>query len=239
MNEVYEKHRKKFDVDEFSYLGIVRREYEKILKLQEKLKKLSLESPKSKTCTRYFTSRGDIFHSSAITIVFAAFYLEAYIYIFAQKYLSRKYIAKHLEKLSLESKWIIIPKLITGKDYPTGSQAYQDLIKVVKLRNDLAHPKPTPTEYLGDNKKRKQQIDIRNQTIETIIENAHIAIRACRDVLIELFKLEREPWDFEETKLLYSKMFEKLLPLPKIDVETIAKHYKKAWSELESKKNRE
>lgn len=46
---------------------------------------------------------------------------------------------KYVDKLDFLSKWVLIPKLITGKDFPTDSQAYELLVKLKKARNDLVH----------------------------------------------------------------------------------------------------
>lgn len=76
---------------------------------------------------------------SVISIVFAAMCLEAFIYDYAASATSDSYVKKYLDKLDLVSKWIVIPRIITGKEIPRGSKALQMLSKLVAARNSLIH----------------------------------------------------------------------------------------------------
>ncbi len=53
-------------------------------------------------------------HSAVSTIVFAGMCLEAEAYDYAAIHLTDAYTTAHLDKLDLISKWVLIPKLITG-----------------------------------------------------------------------------------------------------------------------------
>jgi hypothetical protein len=74
-----------------------------------------------------------------IVIVFSAFTLEAYINHYAISRLSRSYFSNYLDKLDLLAKWIVIPKVVTGKTLDPGSRVMQDMSWLVSLRNRLAH----------------------------------------------------------------------------------------------------
>lgn len=74
-----------------------------------------------------------------IVIVFSAFTLEAYINHYAISRLSRNYFSNYLDKLDLLAKWLVIPRVVTGKTLDPGSRAMQDLSWLVSLRNRLAH----------------------------------------------------------------------------------------------------
>jgi hypothetical protein len=74
-----------------------------------------------------------------IVIVFCAFTLEAYINHYAINRLSRNYFSNYLDKLDLLAKWIVIPRVVTGKTVDPGSRAMQELSWLVSLRNRLAH----------------------------------------------------------------------------------------------------
>jgi len=79
---------------------------------------------------------------NAITvIIFSAFLLEAYINDYAIRRISKGYLEKYLDKLNLLSKWIVIPRVVTGKQLDTGSEAIQDLSWLISQRNKLAHYK--------------------------------------------------------------------------------------------------
>lgn len=74
-----------------------------------------------------------------IPIVFGAICLEAFIYDYGASHISGKYMKEHLEKLSLSSKFLVIPKLVTGKQFSTDSKAYEGLVKLKEDRNNLVH----------------------------------------------------------------------------------------------------
>ncbi|MBL9199959.1 MAG: hypothetical protein JNL39_05595 [Opitutaceae bacterium] len=79
---------------------------------------------------------------SAIScVVFCALSLEAQIYDFAARYLGDGYVAQHLDKLDLVSKWLVIPLLVTGREIDKSGAAYGQLKVVVKARNGLVHYK--------------------------------------------------------------------------------------------------
>jgi hypothetical protein len=74
-----------------------------------------------------------------IVIVFSAFTLEAYINHYGINRLSRNYFASYLDKLDLLAKWVVFPRVVTGKEIDPGSRPMQDLSWLVALRNRLAH----------------------------------------------------------------------------------------------------
>ena len=67
--------------------------------------------------------------------------LEAFIFDYGATYLSKKFVTDHIDKMETPSKFIIVSKLVTGKSFPTDSQAYEGLRKLVKDRNRLVHYK--------------------------------------------------------------------------------------------------
>lgn len=60
---------------------------------------------------RYFKQMEE---SSVISIIFSALTVESFINYGILK-LTRNYFEKHLDKLSVESKWVIIPRLVNNK----------------------------------------------------------------------------------------------------------------------------
>lgn len=77
-----------------------------------------------------------------IAIIFAAVAAESFIYSFAVKTWSRSYVERHLERLDLVSKWVLIPPLAIGIELPRDGRAYQLLKQLVTNRNALVHAKP-------------------------------------------------------------------------------------------------
>lgn len=77
--------------------------------------------------------------SVTIPIVYSAMCLEAFIYDYGASNISDSFMKKHIDKLDLPSKYVIVTKLVTGKDFPKQAQAYEGLKKLVKDRNKLVH----------------------------------------------------------------------------------------------------
>ena len=76
-----------------------------------------------------------------VTIVFSSFAVESYINGYCVRRLSSSYFKNYIEKLSVESKWIVGPQLATTKTI-CGTHAHELLLKLIKARNRLAHDKP-------------------------------------------------------------------------------------------------
>jgi hypothetical protein len=125
------------------YFKLVTDTYSRIEKLEREHEQYqsSLEGKEmSDDDVDFLASRNDAIGELAlIVIVFSAFTLEAYINHYGISRLSRNYFSKYLDKLDLLAKWLIIPRVVTGKKLDPGSAAMQDLSWLVSLRNRLAH----------------------------------------------------------------------------------------------------
>jgi hypothetical protein len=55
-----------------------------------------------------------------------------------------------IEKLELGAKLILIPELIFRRSFPRDAQPYQDMVLLIRIRNDLVHYKmgSTPPKYI-------------------------------------------------------------------------------------------
>ena len=69
-----------------------------------------------------------------IAIVFAALAVEAYMYDYAARNLGEQFVASHLDRLDVVSKWVIIPRLVTGKGFPKGERADRFSCRSMMLR---------------------------------------------------------------------------------------------------------
>jgi len=83
----------------------------------------------------------DIQRLSIISIILCTMTLEAYINKYGATHLSRSYFDHYLDKLDIKSKWIIIPRLVTGNQIQTNSKAFKYLVNLISLRNKLVHVK--------------------------------------------------------------------------------------------------
>jgi len=122
-----------------SYVEIAAEEFLKYIKLIEEKKNLnSIEN---------FDEEQDCIlekriHQSYIKIIiFAGLAVEAYIYDVAAIELTDKFVLKHLDKLSVQDKYVVIARIISGKNIDTSKEWYSLLKKMISARNDLVHSK--------------------------------------------------------------------------------------------------
>jgi hypothetical protein len=195
------------------YLNICREEwgkYEEVLKMlepyfgedwKEKLKTLT-KKELLYICVDLANKKTEHLIKS---ITFGAMCLEAFIYDYAAHNFTDTYVKKYLDKLDVASKWVVITRLTTGKDFPRESKAFEDLRMLIKARNDFIHPKSIPFPH-GDTKdfitkagpKMKKGFEIEKHF--TRISPYEVVI----EVLTELRKLEGEVeigtqwWQLEE-----------------------------------------
>lgn len=121
-----------------------------------------------------------------IVVVFAHLFLEATIYDYGATSLSDSYVKRHVDKLNFLSKWVVIPRLVTGKSFPTDSHAYHLLGKLTKSRNSLAHFK---TRRVSDT---NMTDTIRNNTQNQVGPSE--CFDCMSEALRELFELGPEQW---------------------------------------------
>ena len=123
----------------------------------------------------------------ASAVVFGAMCLEAFIYDYAAAHFSDTYVRNYLDGIDFVAKWVVVPKLVTGKYFPTDSQAFELLKKLCKERNELVHAKskPAPADSNTILVMAQEYQQKTNETRKTL--NPYDAIV---EVLTELRKLE-------------------------------------------------
>lgn len=104
------------------------------------------------------------------SIVFSAMSLETFIYGYSEKHLGKRYTKKHVEKLNIESKFIVVPRLAVGKEIDKSGQGYEKLKKLISDRNKIVHFKSmedflTQSSFLPDSMQNGLQaiIEIMNE----------------------------------------------------------------------------
>jgi len=142
----------------------------------------------------------------SITVVYAAMCLEAFINDYCVTKRSGNYFKKHVDKLSPVSKWVVVPKLVTGKEIPSTSQAIEYIRELYNQRNAFVHPKSkTIDEEFGWDKEFAKELG-----------NIHISVYksmgAIKAATHELYKLDPA---FEYLKE-YKWMWVKGAEVPKI-----------------------
>lgn len=78
---------------------------------------------------------------ATVVVVFSITALECYVHGYAARRLGEGYAKRHVEKLDLVSKWIVVPKLVTGQEIPSHHEGIKLLAKLVKARNHIVHLK--------------------------------------------------------------------------------------------------
>ncbi|MEN3324240.1 hypothetical protein VP395_10915 [Mariniflexile soesokkakense] len=74
-----------------------------------------------------------------ISVIFLSMFLESYIYDFSARNKGDSYTSKYLDKLDTVSKWIIIPKIISGVEIDKSRKSFEMLRNLISTRNKLIH----------------------------------------------------------------------------------------------------
>lgn len=164
------KHFVRMGLDGFFY-EIARENYERYFELEKEASSLKFEDPLEMEASM-FEIRTNQDKCALITICFSAMCVEAFIYDYAARHTSDSYVQKYLDRLDLAGKWVVIPKLVTGKEFPISSNAFDSLKFLIKMRNKLVHFKssdpPTNEEILAKGLSNKK--DESTETVKRCFE---------------------------------------------------------------------
>lgn len=122
------------------------------------------------------TKNAEIQCAAMVSVIFSALTLEAFINNYGIEHFSRNYFGKHLDKLPAVSKWIIIPKLVTGRALDSDSQPYEQLKRLFKRRDFLVHYKT----------RKKRLSEMHEEDVWVTEEQSEESIRSVRAVVEEL-----------------------------------------------------
>ncbi len=123
---------------------------------------------------------------ATVVVVFSITALECYVYGYATRRLGERYAKRHVEKLGLVSKWIVVPKLVTGKEIPSAHKGITMLAKLVKARNHIVHLKG---KNLTPDTLEMQKATIIKHDRE-IVEASVSAFRCVGELGRELYRLD-------------------------------------------------
>src|SRR3990167_4401998 len=87
--------------------------------------------------------------SVVTAMVFSSLCLEAFINQEYETHTETKEIFEDVERLSLETKWLLLPRLLgTGRTFDTGAEPFQTFKELIKVRNQqLVHFKYDKEAY--------------------------------------------------------------------------------------------
>ncbi|WP_413176224.1 hypothetical protein [Anabaena azotica] len=131
------------------------------------------------------------FLENAITsIIFSGLTVESFINYYGTTRLSKNKFNTYLDKLDLLSKWIVVPKFITGQEISTDSQALELLKKLVSSRNKLIHYKSSQTDprEFYNNFKTFEPTDSNNRL--PWVKDAEIGVKAIYELFNEIRKID-------------------------------------------------
>ncbi|MBL7190037.1 MAG: hypothetical protein ISS70_27230 [Phycisphaerae bacterium] len=83
---------------------------------------------------------GPYFQNIALTHILCATALEAYINLTAKGRLEGKF-GDNFERLSIEAKWLFLPRILGKTTFNQGSEPFQSFGKLIRYRNELVHYK--------------------------------------------------------------------------------------------------
>jgi hypothetical protein len=162
-----------------TYFSVSVDAFRKAIKLKGAADKIGVE--RLETLNKFAALWEEIGANWLISITFSALCVEAYINHYAIENLSKNYFKNYLDKLNTISKWIIIPRIITGKQIEVGSIAIQNLKTLITLRHKLVHFK---TRYY-------HTIEDRINDIFPEYNDVELAIKTPAQLILEIKKIDR------------------------------------------------
>ena len=93
---------------------------------------------------------GPHLQSIAIVHILCSAALEYHINFLAKDSLKRRFW-NHFDGLSLEGKWLYLPKMLNLNGFDPGKQPFQSFSRLLKYRNELVHYKGQKEEWIGWN----------------------------------------------------------------------------------------
>jgi len=188
-------------LNSYFYLKICEEHYKRLKEYEEQISSILAEKTESSASKlEAFKLQKELAKSGATVVVFAAFFLEAWIYEYTVKKISKSFFDNSIDRLTPASKWIKVTHRVTGRNFPTDSQAYKHMESLYRGRNWLAHPKPSPEPQDAAKVLEKEE-----KEREQLVKNAHEAYQACKEAILELDKVENNGKSSE-----WSKQFEAL-----------------------------
>jgi hypothetical protein len=153
------------------YYEIARENYARYFEFEKEAASLKLDDPLDLAASE-FEIRTNQDKCALIAICFSAMCVEAFIYDYAARHTSDSYVQKYLDRLDLAGKWVVIPKLVTGKEFPRNSTAFDSLKFLIKMRNKLVHFKSSnpPTEQEILTKGLSHERDDTTKTVKRCFE---------------------------------------------------------------------
>ncbi len=146
MTEIeFTSHQRYFYIAVQNYLEVA-----KLINKERELEKSIRNKANRRDDAKYNLTKSKIWNDkldhTLVTIIFSALSLEAYINDYAIRMFSKRYFEKYLDKLSILSKWIVIPRLVNGAQLDPSSKPMEELDWLIRKRHELVHYKTRKVE---------------------------------------------------------------------------------------------
>jgi len=162
------------------YFSIAQESLSRAVELQRELRERTSIRPVTQDDVEWISQQNDrIEQMSIVSVVFSAMTAESFINDYAIEHLSKSYLEKYLDKMDLSAKWIVIPKLVTGKSINPGSRPMELLKDLVALRNRLVHDKT-----------RSKPINQITDSDFVSIDDAQKALETVQKVIVALSQID-------------------------------------------------
>ena len=136
----------------------------------------------------------------SITIVFTMISVEAYIYDYAARHFTDSFVKKYIDKLDPISKWVIVPKLVTGKELSRGGEWFKLLKDLVRERNSIIHSKSSQPPSAA--REARKYLKVIEEEHHRVIHKARNAIKLLDALATEIGNLDSEEAIWVESYLL-------------------------------------
>jgi hypothetical protein len=148
---------------------------------------------------------------SIIAIVFSVITLESVIYDYSAIAFSDSYSKKYLDKLDLKSKWVVIPKLVTGEELSRDEQGFQYLNEIIQFRNNIIHHKTSNLDFSKEGIEKYINGDAGSiYSLEKSVEVAYKGFKAIDLLLKSLGEIDSNARHYNKFINEYDKEIDKL-----------------------------
>ena len=96
-------------------------------------------------------------NSFYISVVFSAFTIESFLNNYGDTRLDDNFYYENLDKLPIRNKWIVLLKLINGKEVVKGKEPFQSIHRLFHKRDEIVHDKPKEITKIEEVKKIKKR----------------------------------------------------------------------------------
>jgi len=193
------------------YSEIARESLEKLARIKAQISALENGISKTeKTDETLFPGlmslENELGKTAFVIIIFSAIAIEAYIYDYAARHLSDKFVQEYIDKLDLIGKLIVVPRLITGQELPRNKKWFGLAKAIVKTRNMIVHSKSSAISLATTDDAQHYLAKIK-ATEEQILQSAKQAVE-----LLDLLVVELSVIDPDEALWLESYLVGKSQP---------------------------